>query len=266
MAASGYGTALGRLLAHEGGYSNHPSDPGGPTNFGITLADYRRHVKANATAADVRAMQVEVASAIYRAQYWDALRCDELPAGVDYSVFDYGVNSGIGRSGKVLRRVLGLPDKDYRVTAEVLAALARRDPAAVIRAINDERLRFLQSLRTWPVFGAGWGRRVKEVRASSLAMAIAAARPAQPLEPAQPQGKGKAATSPAARAGAAAGVVVASGATAAAAGQGAGGLTAVLVLGAIGAAIAAWFGLRWWRARRQQRQLPGGPVSKTITH
>ena len=92
-----YEAALARLLAHEGGYSNHPSDPGGPTNFGITIVDYRKYVKPGATAADVKAMTLDEAKKIYRAKYWDAQRCDELPAGVDYAVFDYGVNSGIGR-------------------------------------------------------------------------------------------------------------------------------------------------------------------------
>ena len=96
MAASTYDEALRRLLAHEGGYTNHPSDPGGPTNFGITIYDYRKYVKPNATAADVRAMKLDEAKAIYRTKYWAAQRCDELPAGVDYSIFDYGVNSGIG--------------------------------------------------------------------------------------------------------------------------------------------------------------------------
>ena len=111
MSASNYDEALRRLLAHEGGYVNHPSDPGGPTNFGITLADYRRYRKSDATAADVRGMKIGDANAIYRAKYWNAQRCDQLPSGVDYSIFDYGVNSGTGRSGKVLRRVVGLSDK-----------------------------------------------------------------------------------------------------------------------------------------------------------
>ena len=92
MAASTYDEALRRLLAHEGGYTNHPSDPGGPTNFGITIYDYRKYVKPNATAAEVRSMKLDEAKAIYRTKYWAAQRCDELPAGVDYSIFDYGVN------------------------------------------------------------------------------------------------------------------------------------------------------------------------------
>lgn len=170
MAASSYDEALRRLLVHEGGYSNHPSDPGGATNFGITIADYRRYVKLNATAADIRAMSVDDAKAIYHAQYWMALRCDELPPGLDYALFDYGVNSGTARAAKVLQRVLGLP-VDGRVTELEIAAVRRHFTADLINRICDERLAFLQSLRAWPVFGKGWRRRVGEVRAAALAMA-----------------------------------------------------------------------------------------------
>lgn len=139
MAASTYDEALRRLLAHEGGYTNHPSDPGGPTNFGITLADYRKHIRPDATTADVRAMSVDQAKTIYRKRYWDAQRCDELPAGVDYSIFDYGVNSGIGRSGKVLRRVVGLPDSASAVTDQVLAYMPRHAASATWRCSRQPR-------------------------------------------------------------------------------------------------------------------------------
>jgi lysozyme family protein len=180
MAASTYDEALRRLLLHEGGYSNHPSDPGGPTKFGITIHDYRRYIKADADAGDVKAMQLEQAKTIYRAKYWNALRCDELPAGLDYAVFDYGVNSGIGRSGKVLRRLLKLSDTTSAVTDDVIAAAQRADAAKLVTAMCDERLAFLQRLKTWPVFGKGWGRRVAEVRAAALAMA---AKPAASMAP-----------------------------------------------------------------------------------
>lgn len=189
MTASTYDEALRRLLAHEGGYVNHPSDPGGPTNFGITLADYRKYRKPDATATDVHAMRIEDAKAIYRAKYWNAQRCDELPAGVDYSIFDYGVNSGLGRSGKVLRRVLGLPANMSTITTEVLQAAAKRDPKALVAAINDERLSFLKRLRTWPTFGAGWSRRVAEVRSVSLRMADGQ-RATAPIDTKVAQGKG----------------------------------------------------------------------------
>lgn len=135
-----YDTALARLLVHEGGYTDHPADPGGPTNFGITIYDYRKYVKRNATAADVRAMKLNDAKSIYRAKYWDAQRCDELPAGVDYAVFDYGVNSGIGRSGKVLRRVLKLPDNTSAASDALIAATRAAEAKALIVAICDERV------------------------------------------------------------------------------------------------------------------------------
>lgn len=177
MAKSSYEESLRRLLLHEGGYTNHPSDPGGPTNFGITIVDYRKYVQPNATAADVKTMTLDEAKRIYRAKYWDAQRCDELPAGVDYAVFDYGVNSGIGRSGKVLRRCLDLPDDTSVVNDRVVAAALSADAKALVAAICGERLRFLQQLKTWDIFGKGWGRRVAEVKAASLAMASAKTSP-----------------------------------------------------------------------------------------
>lgn len=174
MAASNYDEALDRLLKDEGGYTNHPSDPGGPTNFGITIHDYRRYVKSDATAADVRAMTLTEAKNIYRAKYWDALRCDDLPSGVDYAVFDYGVNSGIYRSAKVLQRVVGAL-VDGIIGDGTLEMTAQRDPATVVNAICDERMHFLKRLRTWPVFGKGWSKRVRGVRARSLELAKTAA-------------------------------------------------------------------------------------------
>ena len=170
MSASSYDEALAPLLVHEGGYSNHPSDPGGPTNWGITLRDARAYWKQDATATDVRNLPRAVARNIFRSKYWAALACDELPAGVDYAVFDYGVNSGIGRAAKVLQRLLALPD-DGIVGPRTLAAAACADAGRLIDAICDERLAFLQGLRTWSVFGNGWGRRVREVRAAALALA-----------------------------------------------------------------------------------------------
>lgn len=170
MSSSSYDAALARVLAHEGGYTDDPRDPGGPTHFGITIADYRRYAKPNATAADVAAMPLADAKAIYRAHYWTPLRCDDLPAGLDYAVFDYGVNSGISRAAKCLQRIAGVDD-DGVVGPATLAAVRAVPAGALIASLCDERLRFLQSLRTWPVFGKGWGRRVAEVKAAAIAMA-----------------------------------------------------------------------------------------------
>jgi lysozyme family protein len=264
MAASTYDEALRRLLAHEGGYTNHPSDPGGPTNFGITIYDYRKYVKPNATAADVRTMTVGEAKAIYRKRYWDAQRCDELPAGVDYSLFDYGVNSGIGRSGKVLRRVVGLPDTTHVVTDGVLHAVAKRDPKALITAINDERLAFLKRLKTWPVFGKGWGARVVEVKSVSLRMAIQQV-PSPSIVPdvAPVPGKGVVPTPAAAKK-----VIVGTGT---AAPVGAGGSfwdwiaahpveTAALGCGVVLVVGGSVYALNRWHQRRQEAAIPETPI------
>jgi lysozyme family protein len=264
MAAWTYDEALRRLLAHEGGYTNHPSDPGGPTNFGITLADYRKYIKPDATATDVRAMSVDQAKAIYRKRYWDAQRCDELPAGVDYSVFDYGVNSGTGRSGKVLRRILGLPDTTHLVTDEVLRAVGRRDPKALITAINEERLAFLKRLQTWPVFGRGWGRRVAEVRSVSLGMANERRpSPAPVADSAPAPGKGEVPAPTAAR-----NVIVGTGATAPVAAGG--GFwdwvaahpseTTAIACAAVIAIGGAIYALRRWHQRRQEVAVPETPI------
>jgi lysozyme family protein len=166
-----YELALARLLAHEGGYTNHPSDPGGPMNFGITIFDYRKYVVPGASAEDVRLMKVSEAKGIYRAKYWDSQRCDELEPGVDYAIFDYVVNSGIGRSGKVLRRCLGMADTTSQITPEVVAIANAMPAASLVAMICDERLRFLKSLKTWGVFGKGWGRRVVEVKSFALSIA-----------------------------------------------------------------------------------------------
>ncbi len=115
-------------------------------------------------------MPQSAAREIYRQRYWNALRCDELPAGVDYAVFDYGVNSGVARAGRVLRRKLSLPDSSSAVNDTVIASAARADAAKLVASLCAERLAFLKSLKTWPVFGRGWARRVAGVETAALAM------------------------------------------------------------------------------------------------
>ena len=181
-----YPLIAGRIRLSEGGYTNNRKDPGGPTNYGVTICDGRLYGAkygwiSNPTAADIQAMPTSFADKVLKTEYWDALDCDALMAGLDYTVDDYGVNSGIGRSGKVLRRCLGLSQADWHVTPDVIAALAKRDIKALINEINDERLNFLEHLSTWPEFGKGWGQRVASVRAISLhlfAGGSAAAAPA----------------------------------------------------------------------------------------
>jgi lysozyme family protein len=175
-----YDRCLAEVLEQEGGYSNDPGDPGGPTKYGITIIDARMYWKHDATAADVRAMPLDAAKQIYKSKYWDKLNGDLLPSGIDLAVFDYGVNSGISRSAMVLQRLLGVPD-DGVIGPYTLRALLNEQPAAnshLVAEICDERLAFLQRLGTWRLFGRGWGRRVAEVKALALKMAT----PAVPAE------------------------------------------------------------------------------------
>ncbi len=150
-----YNYCLQQVLKSEGGYTNDPRDPGGPTNYGITIADYRRYINSKGAALDVKNMHLADAQSIYRSKYWNAVNADNLPSGVDYVVFDYGVNSGVSRANKVF------------------ASLKSKysNPVDLINGICDERLKFLQSLSTWSHFGQGWGSRVASVRKNSLALA-----------------------------------------------------------------------------------------------
>ena len=253
MVQQSYEGALARLFVHEGGYTNHPSDPGGPTNFGITIGDYRKYVKPAATAADVKAMTLDEAKRIYRAKYWDAQRCDDLPPGVDYAVFDYGVNSGIGRSGKVLRRSLDLPDDSSVVNDRVIEAAAAADAKALVASICDERLRFLQRLKTWDVFGKGWGRRVAEVKATSLALAAGLPIKGKAAR-ATAAGKGSVPVTKAAQQGSA-GAIAAAGAAAAqqAHQSGVNGWTVALIVAcAVALAAGGWLFWRWRQELAQQ--------------
>ncbi|MEJ0076024.1 MAG: glycosyl hydrolase 108 family protein [Alphaproteobacteria bacterium] len=254
MSADCYAEAIARLLASEGGYVNHPSDPGGPTNFGITIADYRRYMKPDASAADVRAMKVEEAKAIYREKYWRAVRCDELPAGLDYCAFDYAVNSGTGRVPKVLQRILGIAVTG-RMDEATMAAARKREARALIQAICDERLRFLQGLKTWAVFGKGWTRRVGEVRLAALALADKAAgrAPLRDTSTTPAQGKGVVPINDAARRGATGGALASGGIAAqqSAAGGADWLVIVVIVLAAVAIAAGAWAFWQWQQKRRQ---------------
>lgn len=163
--AKNFEYCLGRVLKHEGGYSNHPADPGGATNYGITIAVAR----ANGYHGDMRHIPMGLVKQIYRKRYWDVLRCDDLPAGVDYAVFDYGVNSGVRRSARILQLIVGVDD-DGRVGSLTIFAANAYGAKKLIEAICDERLLFLRKLRTWPTFGRGWSRRVADVRRDARAM------------------------------------------------------------------------------------------------
>jgi len=188
MAASSFRTALAHVLAHEGGYSNHPADPGGPTMKGIIQRVYDADRRArDLPPRPVRQIAESELVAIYRRQYWDAIAGDALPPGIDYLLFDCAVNSGPVQAAKWVQRALAVP-VDGQVGAVTCAAaaeaVAQGRRAALVDAVCDRRLVMLRSLRTWPVFGAGWARRVADVRRRARIWDMAGADLAAAVPPA----------------------------------------------------------------------------------
>jgi lysozyme family protein len=172
--------ALANVLVHEGGFVHHPRDPGGATNKGITLATYRAWIDKNGTVSDLKRISADQVARIYRLGYWNAVRGDDLPGGVDYAVFDYGVNSGPGRAVKALQGILGVK-QDGIVGPITLAAAKAADAVETIKRLCDQRMTFLSGLGTWDTFGKGWAKRVAGVREDALQLA---SQPAQaPEEP-----------------------------------------------------------------------------------
>ena len=159
---------LPRVLRHEGGEVNDRHDPGGHTNMGVTQGTLNawRRLKG-LPRISVSQLTFEERDAIYRFQYWDKCRCDELPAGVDYAVFDAAVNSGPGRGARWIQRAVGV-EADGAVGAITIAAAKEANPVVTINRMLDDRMNFLRSLKHWWRFKNGWTRRVREVRADAL--------------------------------------------------------------------------------------------------
>jgi lysozyme family protein len=166
-----FDTCLALLLEHEGGFVNHPKDPGGMTNLGVTKRVWEEWTGHEVDEKQMRALTPELVAPLYKRKYWDAVRADELVSGVDYCVFDVAVNSGVGRAIKLLQSSVGAtPDGGYGSITAALVREAEKDPKRLIELFSAKRLEFLESLKAFPTFGKGWSRRVAEVKADSLAM------------------------------------------------------------------------------------------------
>jgi len=167
------------VLVHEGGYVNHPKDPGGATMKGVTQRVYDGYRdRLGVSRQPVRQITNAELHTIYRKQYWDAIRGDEMPAGVGYVVYDGAVNSGPSQSIKWLQRALGVR-ADGAIGSVTLAALeAHGDPDLLISSICDQRMKFLRALDTFNTFGRGWTRRVADVRKRGQAWASGSIGPA----------------------------------------------------------------------------------------
>lgn len=154
---SNFDIAFDRLIGHEGGYVNHPSDPGGETKYGVT----RRTARAEGYTGHMRELTRHEAKQIYKSAYWNRAQADRYDFAIAFQLFDSAVNHGIGQAIRFLQRAVGVAD-DGIVGPLTLSAVNALPVADVIARFNAERLEFYTKLSTWPTFGKGWSRRVAD--------------------------------------------------------------------------------------------------------
>ena len=162
--------SLAAVLVHEGGYVNNPKDPGGMTNLGCTKTVWEEHCGHEVDEKAMRALTPNDVGPLYKTKYWDKVKGDDLPAGVDYVVFDAAINSGPGRATKWLQACVGV-EPDGGIGPKTMAAVRAMDAKQLIDDYSKRRLSFLSDLTTWETFGRGWAKRVNEVNAVGLGMA-----------------------------------------------------------------------------------------------
>jgi len=174
MARSRFDICLDEVLRHEGGYADHPADPGGATNLGIThktLARWRQISPWwSLPKTEVQALTRAEAARIYRASYWERCNAGQFPPGLDLALFDFAVNSGPDRAIRTLQSELGVV-ADGQVGPLTLGAANARQTGQLINRLCDRRLAFLNRLSTFSTFGKGWTNRVASVRSAALASA-----------------------------------------------------------------------------------------------
>lgn len=170
MATGNYAAALKLVLKSEGGWSDDNRDPGGATMQGVTQKTYDVWRRSHGLKLQsVRHISQAELAQLYAATFWNVIQGDQLPAGLDYAVFDAAVNSGTGRAPKWLQQIVGV-DADGYIGPRTIAAVMQHDIRDLIERYCDARLAYLQHLPTWPTFGRGWSRRVADVRVHALGM------------------------------------------------------------------------------------------------
>ena len=170
-----YDHCLGLILHHEGGYVNHPKDPGGETNKGITKRVYENWcIEQDLFQKDMKDLKISDVAPIYKQNYWDRCKCDSLPDGVDLCVFDFGVNAGTGRGARFLQKCVGavadgaIGPNTLRQVDEWVAMRGEED---LIVEYSERRRNYYKRLKTFSTFGKGWLRRVEETELEAFKLA-----------------------------------------------------------------------------------------------
>lgn len=164
---------LSWVLVREGGYVNHPKDPGGHTNQGITLRTLSAFYGRAATVGELKNISPNTVAAIYRQRFWDKVRADDLPAGIDLVTFNIAVMSGPRRAIRFLQRAVGVDDDGILgpITMDAVTRVCGLEPKIIRSMINDYR-GFLRRLPHYPTFGLGWRRRMDKLKTTALGMVV----------------------------------------------------------------------------------------------
>lgn len=161
--------ALDVILHNEGGWSDHPEDPGGATNKGITLKTYSGYLGRQATKSELRNILNHDVETIYRTRYWNPIRGDELPYPLALMTFDAAVNSGVSRGARWLQQALEIPS-DGHIGPITIKTANDCDIVSTVHAFHDIRMHYLRDLSHWPTFGKGWERRCLHTLSEALSV------------------------------------------------------------------------------------------------
>ena len=160
---------LEMLLHHEGGYVNDSRDSGGMTNLGVTKRVYDKWIDRESTEQEMRDLTPDDVAPIYKKNYWDRVKGDLLPSGLDWACFDWAVNSGSGRPAKAVQRAVGAT-VDGAIGKQTVGLIMEKDPEFIIDYVYTVRKSFYESLDDYKHFGRGWSRRNKETLRQALSM------------------------------------------------------------------------------------------------
>jgi lysozyme family protein len=158
------------VLKSEGGYIDHPKDPGGRTNLGVTQRVWEEWIGHPATEKDMRELTPAIVAPMYEMRYWRTSYCEKLPRGLDLLVFSMAVNAGAGRSVKLLQDAIGvLPDGV--IGPNTMAKINEANVETLIDKFSEARTAYYKGLKLFPVFGVGWLRRTESERKEAIEMA-----------------------------------------------------------------------------------------------
>jgi lysozyme family protein len=158
------------VLKSEGGYIDHPKDPGGRTNLGVTQRVWEEWIGHPATEKDMRELTPALVAPMYEMRYWRTSYCEKLPRGLDLLVFSMAVNAGAGRSVKLLQDAIGVV-ADGVIGPRTMAKINEANVEVLIDKFSEARTAYYKGLKLFPVFGRGWVARTDKERLEALDMA-----------------------------------------------------------------------------------------------